>query len=68
MHWMQPQGEEKHGPGDGVRGQILAGSIAAFIAAYFSVRFLTKYFQTKTLTPFAWYCLIFGVASIVRFA
>jgi undecaprenyl-diphosphatase len=54
--------------GNGVRGQILVGSSAASIAAYLSVRFLTKYFQTKTLTPFAWYSLIVGVLMIIRFA
>lgn len=54
--------------GDGVRGQILAGSIAAFIAAYLSVRFLTRYFKTKTLTPFAIYCLLFGGLMIWHFA
>jgi undecaprenyl-diphosphatase len=54
--------------GAGVRPQILAGSIAAFIAAYLSVRFLTKYFQTRTLTPFAWYSLIVGLLMILHFA
>ncbi len=51
--------------GNGVRPQILAGSIISGIAAYLSVRFLMKYFQTRTLTPFAVYCLVFGVASFV---
>jgi undecaprenyl-diphosphatase len=50
-----------------IRGAILAGSICAGITAYFSVRFLLKYFQTKTLTPFAVYCLIAGVALSVYF-
>jgi undecaprenyl-diphosphatase len=54
--------------GNGVRGQILAGSTAAAIAAYLSVRFLTRYFQTRTLTPFAIYCLLAGTACIIRFA
>ncbi len=54
--------------GDGVRGQVLAGSAAAAVAAYLSVRFLTRWFQTRTLTPFAIYCLVAGVACIVRFA
>jgi len=54
--------------GDGVRGQILAGSLVAGIAAYLSVRFLTRYFQTRTLTPFAIYCLLAGAACIIRFA
>jgi len=54
--------------GDGVRLQILAGSVAAGLAAYLSVRFLTRYFTTRTLAPFAVYCLVVGVLAIVRFA
>jgi undecaprenyl-diphosphatase len=54
--------------GDGVRGQVLAGSVVAAVAAYLSVRFLTRWFTTRTLTPFAIYCLVVGVACIVRFA
>src|SRR5450759_3517744 len=54
--------------GDGVRLQILAGSVAAGLAAYLSVRFLTRYFTTRTLTPFAVYCLVVGILAIVRFA
>jgi undecaprenyl-diphosphatase len=54
--------------GEGIRGQALAGAGAAFIGALISTKFLTKYFQSNNLTPFAVYCLIFGVASIVRFA
>ena len=54
--------------GTGIRGQVLVGSVAAAVAAYLSVRFLTRYFTTRTLTPFAVYCLVVGVACIVRFA
>jgi len=50
--------------GDGIRGQVLAGSVAAAVAAYLSVRFLTRYFETRTLTPFAWYCVVAGLASL----
>ncbi len=50
--------------GDHVRGQVLVGSIAAGIAACLSVRFLTRYFATRTLTPFAIYSLAFGIAMI----
>jgi undecaprenyl-diphosphatase len=50
--------------GDGIRGQVLAGSIASFVCAYLAVRFLTRYFQTRTLTPFAIYCTLAGVASL----
>ena len=54
--------------GAGIRGEVLAGALAAGVAAYLSVRFLTRYFTTRTLTPFAVYCLVVGVACIVRFA
>jgi undecaprenyl-diphosphatase len=54
--------------GEGIRGQALAGAVAAFIAALLSTRFLTRYFQTNKLTPFAVYCLVFGTASIIRFS
>lgn len=53
--------------GDGVRSQILVGSVAAGLAAYLSVRFLTGYFTTRTLTPFAVYCLVVGTLAIARF-
>ncbi|MHB8665707.1 MAG: undecaprenyl-diphosphate phosphatase [Acidimicrobiales bacterium] len=46
--------------GNGIRGQVLAGSVAAAIAAYAAVRFLVRYFQTRTLTPFAIYSLVVG--------
>jgi undecaprenyl-diphosphatase len=54
--------------GTGIRGQVIAGSIAAFIGAIVSIKFLVRWFHTRTLTPFAWYCGIFGVFCIVRFA
>jgi undecaprenyl-diphosphatase len=54
--------------GNGIRGQILAGSLAAAIAAYLSVRFLIRWFTTRTLWPFAAYCLAMGTAMIIYFA
>lgn len=51
--------------GDGVRGQALAGGVAAFFAAWGAVRFLEKWFEKRTLTPFAVYCLVFGLFSLV---
>lgn len=51
--------------GAGIQGQVLAGSIASFLSAYLAVRFLTRYFETRTLTPFAVYCLLFGTASLI---
>ncbi len=53
--------------GNGIRGQVLVGSIAAGIAAYFSVRFLMKYFETKTLKPFAIFCLVEGAICTAAF-
>ena len=50
--------------GDGIGGQVLAGSLAPFVAAYLAVRFLTKYFESRTLTPFAIYCVVTGLASL----
>ncbi len=51
--------------GNGIRGQILVGSVLSGIGAYLSVRFLVRYFQTRTLTPFAIYCVVFGLASVI---
>jgi undecaprenyl-diphosphatase len=50
--------------GDGIRGQVLAGGVAAFVAGYIAVRFLTRYFETRTLTPFAIYCTLAGLGSL----
>jgi undecaprenyl-diphosphatase len=54
--------------GNGVRTQTLVGAVCAGVAAYVAVRFLTRWFTTKTLTPFGIYCLIAGIACVVRFA
>jgi undecaprenyl-diphosphatase len=51
--------------GNGVRGQALVGAAAAAITAVFTVRFLVNYFKTKTLVPFAVYCLVFGFAMVI---
>jgi undecaprenyl-diphosphatase len=51
-----------------IHGQILVGVIVAFTAAYLSIKFLMKYFETRTLTPFAIYSLIAGAACIIRFS
>ncbi len=52
--------------GNGVRGQVLVGSILSGVGAYFALRFLVRYFsQNRTLTPFAIYCLVVGVGSAI---
>ena len=44
----------------------LIGGLCAGVTAYLSVRFLTRYFQTKSLKPFGVYCLVAGaVASLL---
>lgn len=45
-------------------GQAVVGAICAAVTAYLSIRFLLRYFQTRTLTPFAIYCAIAGLASL----
>ncbi len=54
--------------GNGIRGQVLFGSALSFIGAYLSVRFLTRYFANRSLKPFAVYCALAGIASLVVFA
>ncbi len=53
--------------GDGVRGQALVASLCAAGAAYASVRFLMRYFETRTLIPFAVWCLGFGAVCTLYF-
>jgi undecaprenyl-diphosphatase len=54
--------------GAGIRGQVLVGSLAAGLAAYASVRWLTRWFSTRTLTPFAVYCVLAGGVSLAVLA
>jgi undecaprenyl-diphosphatase len=51
--------------GDGVRGQAAVACLSAAVAAFFTVSFLVKWFKTRTLTPFAIYCLVFGLAMVI---
>jgi undecaprenyl-diphosphatase len=51
--------------GNGVRGQALVACVVAAVTAVFTVRFLVTYFKTKTLTPFAVYCLVFGLGMLI---
>jgi undecaprenyl-diphosphatase len=54
--------------GTGIHGQVLLGALVAGVASYISVRWLTRYFETRTLTPFAVYSLVVGIICIIRFA
>lgn len=49
----------------GMHGPMLLGSLLAGISAYFSVRFLDNYFKTKSLRPFGWYCIGFGIFMLL---
>jgi undecaprenyl-diphosphatase len=51
--------------GNGIRGQVLVGSVLSGVGAYVSVRFLVRYFRTRTLTPFAIYCIVVGLGSTI---
>jgi undecaprenyl-diphosphatase len=54
--------------GDGIRGQVLLGSLLSGVGAYLSVRFLTRYFANRSLRPFGGYCIVAGTACLVWFA
>ncbi|MGE5408788.1 MAG: undecaprenyl-diphosphate phosphatase [Syntrophothermus sp.] len=54
--------------GEHIHGQVLVGFVVCGLTAYVSVRFLVRYFETHTLTPFAIYCLVVGAISFARFA
>ena len=54
--------------GDHVRGQALVGALCAAVTAWFSVRFLLRFFETNRLTPFAVYCCVVGAVLSVAFA
>jgi undecaprenyl-diphosphatase len=53
--------------GNGIRPQVVAGSLAAVAASLVAVVFLSRYFKTRTLFPFALYSLAFGLVSVIRF-
>jgi hypothetical protein len=49
-------------------GRLLLGAVSPGLAYYLSVTFLTRWFETRTVTPFALYRLIIGVLRIIRSA
>ena len=54
--------------GNGVRGQAFVGALCAAVTAYLAVRFLMRFFETRTLIPFAVYCFLAGLACTLYFA
>jgi undecaprenyl-diphosphatase len=56
--------------GNGIRGEVLFGSLLSFLGAYFALRFLDRYLSNpaRTLTPFAIYCLAAGAGSFIYLA
>jgi undecaprenyl-diphosphatase len=46
-------------------GEAFAGAAAAALSAYLSVRFLVRYFETRSLRPFAVYCVLAGLLALV---
>jgi undecaprenyl-diphosphatase len=60
---------ELAGPqGNGVRGPALVGAICSGFSAWLAVKFLMRWFETRTLVPFAIYCLCAGTACAIYFA
>jgi undecaprenyl-diphosphatase len=54
--------------GDGIRGQALVAAFCSAATAFLAVKFLMRFFETRTLTPFAVYCFAAGLACTVWFA
>jgi undecaprenyl-diphosphatase len=54
--------------GNGLRAQALVAMVITGITALISVRFLMRYFKTRTLTPFGIYCLAFGTFMAIYIA
>ena len=50
-----------------ILGPVIVGSIIAALGTYISVKVLVKWFKHHTLYPFAIYCLIIGIISMVKF-
>ena len=51
----------------GIHGPIIIGSIVAGVGAYFALMFLDRFLSNpkRTLTPFAIYCVVMGLFSLI---
>jgi undecaprenyl-diphosphatase len=56
-----------HGDLSGLYGPLIVGTVVAFCATFISVKVLIKWFKTQSLLPFAYYCLLIGLVSIIKF-
>jgi undecaprenyl-diphosphatase len=54
--------------GNGVRGPALVAGLCAAATTFFAVKFLLRFFETNTLTPFGIYCIVVGAISAVALA
>ncbi|MCW2494128.1 undecaprenyl-diphosphate phosphatase [Jatrophihabitans sp.] len=51
-----------------IHGQVIVGAVLAGLASYVAIKWLTRWLETRTLTPFAIYSVVAGVFCIIRFA
>jgi len=49
----------------GLIGPAVVGALCSGTTAYFSIRFLMRFFKTNKLTPFAGYCFVAGALSLL---
>ena len=54
--------------GNGVRGPALVAAICAAATSYLAVRFLMRFFERRTLVPFALYCILAGAGVSIYLA
>ena len=53
--------------GDGIRMQTLVGALCSAVTAWLAIKFLMRFFETKTLKPVAIYCVLAGGACLAYF-
>lgn len=51
--------------GNGVRGQALIGAVVAGVVSVLAIRFLLRFFKTRSLNAFGVYCVLFGAGAAV---
>jgi undecaprenyl-diphosphatase len=44
------------------------GSLLSSVGAYLSIRVLTRWYETRSMRPFAIYCIIVGVGCLAWFS